>query len=270
MVHARGLWVACMILAGGAQLHAAIIFQDDFNRSGSLNGSTPSFGSAAQWTATASFTTNGAQLDTNNTFLQAAYLPLPVPIESGYIYTLYATTYHNPGPVNTPADPSGFVMFGFFDSAPAYAAGFSVDNGNAIAIGPRDGQSTVEPLLNGHINGDVVAPSGTNGVTFGVQLRETAPNSWVANVVDLTSGLPGTFLLTPGGNSVETPVSLGSISTIGFISAASYPPYIDNLTLDRTPVAGAAVPEPLSILTWAGVIASSAVFGVRRRQWAGQ
>jgi len=57
-----------------------------------------------------------------------------------------------------------------------------------------------------------------------------------------------------------TPISLANISTIGMISGSLLPPYIDNLTLDVTPVRDVnPVPEPstfvLGITGLAGLVA---------------
>src|SRR3954466_15417162 len=75
-------------------VQAAIVFQDNFNRVGTLNGSTPSFTAGSNWTAHPGFSTDGTKVSAAFglfDFKGAAYVPLPVAITSGNIYTLSAT-----------------------------------------------------------------------------------------------------------------------------------------------------------------------------------
>src|SRR5690349_12513858 len=77
-------------------VQASIVFQDNFNRVGALNGSTPSNTPGGNWTATSGFTTDGTKVSGSfgfPDFTTSAYVPLPVAITSGNIYTLSATTY---------------------------------------------------------------------------------------------------------------------------------------------------------------------------------
>ena len=220
-------------------LRASIVFQDNFDRVGPLNGSTPSTSAGSNWTADAGFVTDGTKVSGSFSifgFLKSAYVPLPVPITSGNIYTVSVTQYRG-----LSTDDRATMWFGFFDSVPSWAGGNAVDEGHAIAITPRNNLPTVNTALNGSVNAnDIAAPDGTNGVTFGVRLYETSPNNWSAVAVELS---PNNRLLT-GPNS-PTPITLSNIASIGMISGSLLPPYIDNFTLDVSPA-----PEPgtLSLL----------------------
>jgi hypothetical protein len=222
------------------------VFQDNFNRTGPLNGSTPSTSAGSNWTAHAGFVTDGSKVSGSFgifDFKGAAYVPLPVPITSGNIYTLSATTYRG-----LSTDDTAIIIFGFFDSVPSWNGGVAVDEGHAIAIAPRNNRNAINTMLNGSVNAsDLGVPDGTNGTTFGVRLYETAPNTWSAVAVELS---PTNQLLV--GQNSPSPISLANIATIGMISGSLLPPYIDNFTLDVSP----AVPEPsMSILGIAGLAA---------------
>jgi hypothetical protein len=66
-------------------------------------------------------------------FTVPAYVPMPVAITSGNIYTLSATMHRGLSTDNT-----AIMIFGFFDATPDYANYGSglVDGGHAIAIAP--------------------------------------------------------------------------------------------------------------------------------------
>src|SRR3954469_16949399 len=163
-------------------VQGAIVFQDNFNRSGPLNGSTPSTTPGGAWTAASGFNTDGTKVNAGPAFLQAASVPLPVAIASGSIYTLYATTYRG-----LSTDDTAIMIFGFFDSAPSWNGSVTVDEGHAIAIAPRNNRPSVQPMLNGSVSAtDIPVADGTNGVTYGVRLRETTPNAWVAEAVEIS------------------------------------------------------------------------------------
>jgi hypothetical protein len=208
-------------------VQAAIVFQDNFNRSGSLNGSTPSTTPGGTWTAHPGFATDG-KVNASfslSAFREAAYVPMPVTITSGNVYTLSATTSRGQS-----GDDTAIMMFGFFDAAPSWDASASVDGGHAIAIAPRNNRSAVQSILNGSFSPtDIGVADGTDGVTFGVRLYETAPNAWSAVAVELA---PTNQVIS----SAPTPISLTNIFTIGMISGSLLPPYIDDLTLDVTSV----------------------------------
>jgi hypothetical protein len=233
---------------------AAIVFQDNFNRVGPLNGSTPSFTSGGNWTANPGFATDGTKVNAAfgfDNFTTAAYVPLPVAITSGNIYTLSATMHRGLSTDNT-----AIMIFGFFDAAPSWNAGVPVDEGHAIAIAPRNNRPGIAPMLNGFVNiSDIPVADGTNGVTFGVRLYETAPNAWSAVAVELA---PTNQLLLSSVSPV--PISLANIHTIGMISGSLLPPYIDNFTLDVTPV----VPEPSTGLFALAALVASALM-IRRK-----
>src|SRR3954471_3557398 len=66
-------------------VQAATVFQDNFNRVGTLNGSTPSFTAGSNWTAHPGFSTDGTKVSAAFglfDFKGAAYVPLPVAITS--------------------------------------------------------------------------------------------------------------------------------------------------------------------------------------------
>ena len=215
-------------------IHAATVFQDNFNRVGPLNGSTPSTSAGSNWTATAGFSTDGTKVSAAfglfDDFTSAAYVPMPVAITSGNVYTLSATTFRG-----LSTDDRAIMIFGFFDATPSWDASVAVDEGHAIAIAPRNNLAAVNTMLHGSVNAsDTSVPDGTNGTTFGVRLYETAPNTWSAVAVELSP----TNQLIVGQNS-PSPISLANIQSIGMISGSLLPPYIDNFTLDVSPV-----PEP--------------------------
>jgi hypothetical protein len=207
-------------------VQAAVVFQDNFNRSGSLNGSTPSTSPGGTWTAQSGFATDGTKVNAGPAFLQSAYVPMPVTISSGNIYTLSATMLRG-----LSGDDTAIMIFGFFDASPSWNGSLSVDEGHAIAIAPRNNKPAVQPILNGAVTAtDIPVADGTNGVTYGVRLYETALNAWSAVAVELA---PTNQVIS----FAPTSISLTNIFTIGMISGSTLPPYIDNLTLDVTPVA---------------------------------
>jgi hypothetical protein len=206
-------------------VQAAIVFQDNFNRSGPLQGSTPSTTPGGTWTAQSGFATDGTKVNAGPAFLQSAYVPMPVTITSGNVYTLSATMFRG-----LSTDDTAIMLFGFFDATPSWNGSTSVDNGHAIAIAPRNNQPAVQPMLNGSVSpSDIIVADGTDGVTYGVRLYETSPNAWSAVAVELA---PTNQVIS----FAPTPISLTNIFTIGMISGSTLPPYIDNLTLDVTPV----------------------------------
>jgi hypothetical protein len=249
----RHIALASIVVAAAftsySSVHAVIVFQDNFDRTGPLNGSTPSFTAGSNWTATPGFSTDGTKVSAAfglfDDFTSAAYVPMPVAITSGNIYTLSATMHRG-----LSTDNLANMIFGFFDAAPSWDAGVPVDEGHAIAIAPRNNRPTIAPMLNGFVNiSDIPVADGTNGVTFGVRLYETSPNAWSAVAVELA---PTNQLLLSSVSPV--PISIANIHTIGMISSSLLPPYIDNFTLDVSPV----VPEPATgVLAFAALVASA-------------
>jgi hypothetical protein len=58
-------------------VQAAIVFQDNFNRSGPLHGSTPSFSAGSNWTAISGFATDGTKVNASfgfGSFTTSAYV----------------------------------------------------------------------------------------------------------------------------------------------------------------------------------------------------
>lgn len=246
--------VVALLSICATSARATIVFQDNFNRVGPLNGSTPSFTPGGNWTATSGFTTDGTKVSGSfgfSDFTTSAYVPLPVAITSGNIYTLSATTYRG-----LSTDDTAIMIFGFFDAAPSWNGGVAVDEGHAIAIAPRNNRTAVNTMLNGSVNAsDIGVADGTNGTTFGVRLYETAPNTWSAVAVELSP----TNQLILGQNS-PTPISLANIATIGMISGSLLPPYIDNLTLDVSPV-----PEPSTFVLGIAGLAGLGLASLRKK-----
>lgn len=222
---------------GLAHASAAIVFQDNFNRSGLLNGSTASTSAGSSWITTSNgFTTDGSKVSASfglSDFLSSAYVPLPIAITSGNVYTLYATTFRG-----LSTDDTAIMIFGFFDALPSWNGGTAVDEGHAIAIAPRNNRPSLNAMLNGFTNPtDASVPDGTNGTTLGVRLYETSPGAWNAVAVEIA---PTSQLIL--GQASPTPVSIANIQSIGMISGSLLPPYIDNFTLDVSPV-----PEPCTL-----------------------
>ena len=236
-----------------ASVQAALVFQDNFDRVGALNGSTPSFSAGSNWTATAGFSTDGSKVAAAfglfDDLTSAAYVPLPVAITSGNIYTLSATMLKGPS-----TDNRATMIFGFFDAAPSWDGNVPVDEGHAIAIAPRNNLASINVMLHGFVNAsDTGVADGTNGTTFGVRLYETAPNSWSAVAVELS---PTNQLIL--GPFSPTPITLANIASIGMISASLLPPYIDNFSLDVTPV-----PEPSTFVL--GIVGLTGLVALRKR-----
>jgi hypothetical protein len=238
--------VVALLSIGSTSARAGMVFQDNFNRVGALNGSTPSFSAGSNWTAHPMFATDGTKVNAVATslfdFTGAAYVPLPVAITSGNIYTLSATVY----PGNS-TDNRAVMMFGFFDAAPSWNSSSNpVDEGHAIALGVRK-NGTVNTVLHGAVNAaDIGVADGTNGTTFGVRLYETAPNVWSAVALELS---PTNQLILGSLSPMPIPLErLANIHSIGMISGSLLPPYIDNFTLDVSPAAPSPVPEPSSFV----------------------
>ncbi len=128
-----------------------------------------------------------------------------------------------------------------------------MDEGNAIAVGPRNDRPAVNNVLNGFVGSDIFVPDGTNGSTFGVRLYETSPNAWVAEAIELS---PTSQVIS----SPPTPISIANIHTIGMISGSLLPPYIDNFTLDVTPV-----PEPSTFVLCVTALAGLGLVTLRKK-----
>lgn len=235
-----------------AQAGASIVFQDNFNRTGLLNGSTASTSAGSNWTTTSNgFTTDGSKVVGSfglGDFKSSAFVPLPVVFTSGFVYTLSATVFRGAS-----TDDTAIMIFGFFDALPSWDGNNAVDEGHAIAIAPRNNRNSLNPMLNGFTSPtDITVADGTNGTTLGVQIYETAPNAWSARAIELS---PTAQILTGSGSPVA--VSLSNIHTIGMISGALLPPNIDNFTLDVAPV-----PEPATL----AALGLGAVALIRRRR----
>jgi len=239
---------------------ATIVFQDNFNRTGALHGSTASNTTGGPWTATPGFTTDGTKVSASfglfDDFTSAAYVAMPVAITSGNIYTLSATMIRG-----LSTDNRAIMIFGFFDAAPSWDASAAVDEGHAIAIAPRNALASINSMLNGFVSPqDTSVPGGTtNGGTFGVRLFETSPNVWAAVAVELS---PTNQVIS----SSPTPVSIANIASIGMISGSLLPPYIDNFTLDVSPASTTPpVPEPSTFVLGIAGLAGLGLATVRKR-----
>ena len=153
-----------------------------------------------------------------------AYVPMPVTITSGNVYTLSATMFRG-----LSEDDTAIMIFGFFDASPSWNGSVSVDEGHAIAIAPRNNKPRFNPcsmvLSAPPTSLWWMAPTGS---LMACTCR-TAPNAWSAVAVELA---PTNQVIS----FAPTPISLTNIFTIGMISGSTLPPYIDNLTLDVTPV----------------------------------
>ena len=246
--------VVALLSICATTVQAAIVFQDNFNRSGLLHGSTPSFTPGGNWTANPGFATDGTKVNAAfgfGNFTSAAYVPLPVAITSGNIYTLSATMFRRLSGQDT-----AIMIFGFFDAAPSWDGGVPVDEGHAIAIAPRNNRPSINTMLHGFVNAaESGVADGTNGTTFGVRLYETAPNTWSAVAVELS---PTNQVIL--SQFSPTPISLTNIFSIGMISGSLLPPYIDNLTLDVSPV-----PEPSTFVLGIAGLAGLGLVTLRKK-----
>lgn len=224
------LALGTFIIVAGLALQTAtavIIYYDDFNRTGALNGSSPDITTGgATWTAPSGFTTStggGGQVDTGNPD-GTAYLPF-VP-EWGYVYTLRAE-------LNGSLDGGSWAGLGFLGT-----------------LGTGAFESTVNAgpwILNRHYGEDTgfLGPNTANtaygatftGVTTPVELKlvlNTAPLNWtVAYTVNGTARGVYTFATNP------------SIVGVGFADggSAAAKTFAGFFELDAQ-----AVPEPSTVL----------------------
>ena len=203
---------------------AEVIYQDNFNRTGNLNGSTPTVGGNAWSSANWSTDGSAAKPDANG---YMAILPF-TPVQ-GNIYTLSASM--NP---TSPADSSSWFVLGFTNRN-ATDNWFTATQSSA-SIAARVSNNEYPDF---YFNGPGSAGFGTVGSyaagahLYSITLDTTAGNS--AN---------WTVSYSVDGTQVIAPTALGynpTINYVGFGSGDATGGTISNFSLTFTPVAPAQV-----------------------------
>ena len=187
---------------------AAVVYQDSFNRTGHLNGSTPSptDTAGATWAASKSITTTtatGGYASLSSTS-SMAYLPF-TPV-SGNVYTLTASL--NP----TPGTTTNWLALGFFPqggSSPAAAP----DAVASVMVLERDNRGS--QVFNGDgksINGPK-SPDGTGYTKWSIVLNTTRPD-WTVSISEVgVSGETNFKTFTYGGSTANPTINLVGFGT---------------------------------------------------------
>ena len=238
-------------LAAGALLslsaQAAIIYQDDFNFSGSLNGRTPNQTTGSNWTAFGTWTGNGASI-TPGEANRSAYLPF-VP-QSGMIYELTA------GMSNASGSATTWISLGFSESGTPPSNNNFTSGGIATVI-LRDNSLNQTYAGSGVANssGSLNFPTfvANTFYEYKVVLNTTGAN-WTYDVyrdgvqLDVNGGAAGLTYTWSSGNPTIGSVLLSNNTAS---SSARY----DYFRLE-------AIPEPSSVLS----LAAAGLLGLLRRR----
>ncbi|MGC9261656.1 MAG: PEP-CTERM sorting domain-containing protein [Phycisphaerae bacterium] len=184
---------------------AGIIYQDSFNRTGSLNGSTPSPNdtAGATWIAGSSITTSGGYASLTSTS-SMAYLPF-TPV-SGNIYTLAASL--NP----TPGTTTNWLALGFFPSS-ASSVGSAPDAVASVMVLERDNRgSQVFNGDGGSANGPT-SPNNPGYTTWSIVLNTTQAD-WTTSFSEIgVSGETNFQTFTYGGSTPNPTINLVGFGT---------------------------------------------------------
>ena len=214
-------------LAGAAS--ASVVYQDNFNRTGSLNASTPSptDTAGATWTAGTSITTTAASGGYASLTSTSSMAYLPFTPVSGNIYTLTASL--DPTSGNT----TNWLALGFFPQS-ASSVGSAPDAAASVMVLERDNRES--QVFNGDgasVNGPTSPNSGYT--TWSITLNTTQSN-WTTSFSEVgVSGETNFQTFTYGGSNGANP----TINTVGF-GTNSLAGTVQNFTL-------VAVPEPATL-----------------------
>ena len=198
---------AALAFAGPAgAASAAVVYQDNFNRTGSLNASTPSptdTGSAT-WAAGDSITTttaSGGYASLTSTS-SMAYLPF-TPV-SGNIYTLTASL--NPATGAT----TNWLAFGFFPQNVS-SVGSAPDAAASVMVLERDNRGSQVFNGDGKSVDGPKSPNGTGYTKWTIVLNTTRPD-WTVSISEVGVSGEANFKTFTYGGSTANP----TINTVGF------------------------------------------------------
>ncbi len=215
---------------------AAVIYQDSFNRTGALNGSTPSptDSNSATWTAPSSSSyasTTGGQASFNGSDRVTAYLPF-TPV-SGNIYTLTASL--DPGNSGN----GNWLGFGFFTSPTTTLSPSSAASILMLEGGNRSSQA---------LNGEETAPG-----KFASFAGPTSPNNPGYTTWQITLNTTQTYWTSsfsevgvPGENNFYT-YTYSSAHANPAITSVGIGNYLVGGTLQNFTLATEPVPEPATL-----------------------
>jgi hypothetical protein len=219
---------------------AAVIYQDDFNRIGVLNGSEPTITTEGNAWRSLNWNTDGSAAVT----VQPGYMAIldftPV---TGNVYTLSASMN-----AASPAGSPNWLALGFTDRN-------ATDN---WFVGERNSASVFPRVSNNEYPDFYTLGPGSSGITSfgnfedGVHLYSITLDTTALNSADWTASY------SVDGNQVIAPTRLGYNPTINYVGFASNDAFgtIDNFSLT-------VVPEPSTYALVLGGIATLLL--IRRR-----
>lgn len=263
--------LALLGLAGTTSA-ATLIYSDDFNRSGALNGSSPTIGSEAPswaagttWISSSSLTTNGSAVSapegTNTSAYSInAYLPADISVNSG-IYTLtitYAATWWG---------SNNWLAVGFATSTAGTDGSAFFTNAIGMVTYNRGGNATWGNPSNLVIYGSGATSIGSLlGVNqFGatpLTLTITLDTYATTDNYTVTTQNAGTGGGNPAVRSITGTLSEAQINSINAIKIGSYqgqPGTFDNLVFT-------VVPEPSTLAMTALGLCALFWNGVRQKR----
>ena len=229
----RAGWLALAAIALAPASMAAIIYQDNFNRNGTFNGSAPPITTnGATWTGGGTTSTaGGGQLspDGKNS--------LPFSPTAGNIYTLSYTL--NP----TAAGPDVNIDIGFMNSSTPYVATFFQE----IRFGTNNNNSISTFARKNNVSIDIDDPAPNSPTDYQIVLN-TTNSTWTAEF--LWGGVSRTSvnLATPNITRIAFDQSAGGAGAV-----------VTNFSLTST----TAVPEPGTFIPAAVLVAGALL---RRRR----
>ena len=201
--------MAALASAGPAgTVSAAVVYHDSFNRTGHLNGSTPSptDTAGATWTAGGSITTTTASggyasLSSTSSMAYLSFAPV-----SGKVYTLTASL--NP----TPGTTTNWLAFGFFPQS-ASSVGSAPDAATSVMVLERDNRQS--QIFNGDgksVNGPK-SPNGTGYTKWKIVLNTTR-SDWTVSISEVgVSGETNFKTFTYGGSTANPTINLVGFGT---------------------------------------------------------
>lgn len=243
-------------LAGGALLsvssQAAIIYQDDFNFTGSLNGRTPTQTTGgATWTSSDTiWTADGSSLNPG-VATRTAYLPFQP--QNGMIYELTARMS------NASSNNANWISLGFNQNeAPGITTNFTGSEGIGTVILRENGQNQTYsgPNVSGVGSGTGLTIPGYAADTF-----------YEFKIVLNTMGTNWTFDVYRDGTQLD----VNGTGTAGLTHTWTTNPTIGSVQLSSNSSSGSArydyfsleaIPEPSSVLS----LAAAGLLGLIRRR----
>ena len=207
---------------------ASIIYQDSFNRTGSVNGSTPSptDTAGATWTAGTSITTTAASGGYASLTATGSMAYLPFTPVSGNVYTLTASL--NP----TPGTTTAWLALGFFPQS-ASSVGSPPDAGASVMVLERDNRQSQVFNGDGASANGPTSPNNPGYTTWSIVLNTTQSN-WTTSFSEVGVSGETNFQTFTYGGSTPNP----TINTVGFGTN-----FMSGTVQDFT----LAVPEPATL-----------------------